>query len=255
MTTESEKKIRKMLSLHKLGTVCVSPWLEQHGISRDLQAYYRRSGWLQSLGTGAFIKPDDTVSWTGGLYALQEQLKAPIHAGAMTALSMQGMAHYVRMGAEKAYLFAPPKTKLPAWFKNHDWGEEIDYTATSLLPESLGLQPHEEKNYTVQTSSPERAFLECLHLTPEKLDLVECYHVMEGLTTLRPKLLQSLLEQCSSIKVTRLFLYMAAKAGHDWYKRLDQSKFDLGKGSRTITQGGVYMSEFQIIVPEELAKL
>lgn len=255
MTTESEKKIRKMLSLHKQGTVCVASWLEQQGISRDLQAYYRRSGWLQSLGTGAFIKPDDTVSWTGGLYALQEQLKAPIHAGAMTALSMQGMAHYVRMGTEKVFLFASPKTKLPAWFKNNDWGVAIDYTATALLPENVGLLDFEEKNYSVRISTPERAFLECLHLAPEKLDLVECYHIMEGLTTLRPKLLQSLLEQCGSIKVTRLFLYMAAKAGHDWYTRLDQSKFDLGKGSRTITQGGVYDSEFQIIVPEELAKL
>ena len=255
MTTESEKKIRKMLSLHKQGTVCVAPWLEKQGISRDLQAYYRRSGWLQSLGTGAFIKPDDNVSWTGGLYALQEQLKTSIHAGAMTALSMQGMAHYVRMGAEKAYLFAPPKTKLPAWFKNHDWGAEIDFTATSLLPENVGLIEYEEKNYSIQISAPERAFLECLYLAPEKLDLVECYQVMEGLTTLRPKLLQSLLEQCGSIKVTRLFLYMATKAGHDWYKRLDQSQFNLGKGSRTITQGGVYVPEFQIIVPEELVKL
>jgi len=85
--------------------------------------------------------------------------------------------------------------------------------------------------------------------------LVECYHVMEGLTTLRPKILQALLEQCSSIKVKRLFLYMANKAGHAWHKRLDQSKFDLGNGSRTITKGGVYVSELQIIVPEELEKL
>lgn len=186
---------------------------------------------------------------------MQKQLKISIHAGAMTALSMQGMAHYMRMGNERVFLFAPPKTKLPSWFKKHDWETDINFTTTSILPNTVGLMDYEEKNYTVRISAPERAFLECLYLAPEKLDLIECYQVMEGLTTLRPKLLQSLLEQCGSIKVTRLFLYMADKAGHDWYKRLDQSKFDLGKGSRTITQGGVYAPEFQIIVPKELIKL
>jgi hypothetical protein len=238
-----------------MGTVSTSARFSDLGISPQLLKRYTLNGWVSPLGKGAYIKTGDTVNWTGGLYALQEQLKAPVHAGAMTALSMQGMAHYVRIGAEKAYLFAPPKAKLPVWFKNHDWGVKIEFTATSLLPENLGFLNFEDKNYTISISSPERAFLECLHLAPEKFDLIECYQVIEGLTTLRPKLLQSLLEQCGSIKVTRLFLYMATKAGHDWYKHLDQSKFDLGKGSRTITQGGVYVSEFQIIVPKELVKL
>ena len=78
---------------------------------------------------------------------------------------------------------------------------------------------------------------------------------MEGLTTLRPKLLQPLLEQCSSIKVKRLFLYMAEKAGHDWFQRLDTSKFNLGAGARTVTKGGVYVSSYGLTVPEELVKL
>ena len=87
------------------------------------------------------------------------------------------------------------------------------------------------------------------------MDLLECYHIMEGLTTLRPKLLQQLLEQCTSIKVKRLFLYMGNKAGHDWLRRLDVSKLKLGTGSRTITKGGVYIAEFSITVPEELKRL
>ncbi|MEJ2682247.1 MAG: AbiEi antitoxin N-terminal domain-containing protein [Gammaproteobacteria bacterium] len=184
MTTKSEQKIRKMLSAHKQGTVCVASWLERQGISRDLQAYYRRSGWLVSIGAGAFVKPDDNVSWSGGLYALQHHLKAPIHAGAMTALSLKGLAHYVRLRSEKIQLFSPTKTKLPAWFRNHDWGSAIEYISTGLLPIDIGLIDYEEKTYSVRISSPERAFLECLYLAPEKLDLVESYHVMEGLITL-----------------------------------------------------------------------
>jgi hypothetical protein len=82
---------------------------------------------------------------------------------------------------------------------------------------------------------------------------MECYQVMGGMTTLRPKLVQSLLEQCRSIKVKRLFLYIAGKAGHDWQKRLEVSAFDLGKGDRSITKGGTYIAQFGITIPEELA--
>lgn len=254
MTTENEQKIKIMLELHKPGTVSLASWLADSGISGDLQAYYRKSGWLKSIGRGAFIRPNDTVSWQGGLYAMQIQSGLAIHAGAMTALSMQGMAHYVRMGGETVFLFSPSQTKLPAWFRNYDWGIALHHVPSSVLPEVLGLVEHEEKTFSIRISGPERAMLECLHLAPDKLDLVECYQVMEGLTTLRPKLLQPLLEECGSIKVKRLFLYMARKAGHDWYKRLDISKLDLGTGSRTITKG-VYDAEFEITVPEELHKL
>jgi hypothetical protein len=44
---------------------------------------------------------------------LQTQANLPIHVGAMTALAMQGMAHYIRMGRETNYLFAPLKTPYP----------------------------------------------------------------------------------------------------------------------------------------------
>jgi hypothetical protein len=255
MSIENRSKIQKVLQSWPAGTVSTSTWFSDLGVSAQLLKKYTGNNWVQPLASGAYIKKGDSVSWRGGLYALQQQAKIQIHAGAMSALSMQGMGHYVRMGAERVFLFAPPKTTLPAWFKNYDWGVQIDYTSTSILPDGVGLVDFEDKTYSIRISSPERAFLECLHLAPEKVDLVECYQVMEGLTTLRPRLLQSLLEQCGSIKVTRLFLYMASKVGHDWYKRLEPSKFDLGTGSRTITKGGVYVAEFKITVPEELENL
>ncbi|MEZ5691661.1 MAG: type IV toxin-antitoxin system AbiEi family antitoxin [Rickettsiales bacterium] len=254
MATEKEQKIKKLLALHRQGTVSLAAWLVASGISTDLQAYYRKSGWLQSIGRGAFIRPNDTVNWQGGLYALQSQSHLPVHVGALTALSMKGMAHYVRVGGEPVFLFSSPNTTLPTWFRNYDWGVRLHHISTSILPNEVGIMEHEEKTFTIRIASPERAIMECLHLAPDKLDLVECYQVIEGLTTLRPKLLQSLLEQCNSIKVKRVFLYMAKKAGHDWYKRLDSNKLDLGTGSRTITKG-VYDAEFAITVPEELHKL
>jgi hypothetical protein len=93
MATDTEHKLQKMLALQTQGAVCLAAWLERAKISRDLQAYYRRSGWLTAIGRGAFIRPHDTVGWQGGLYALQQQASLPIHVGALTALSMTVSGH------------------------------------------------------------------------------------------------------------------------------------------------------------------
>ena len=95
--------------------------------------------------------------------------------------------------------------------------------------------------------------MECLHLYPEYFSLLDSYYVMEMMTTLRPALVQQLLEECSSIKVKRLFLYMAEKAGHNWFSALNLSKLDLGKGIRNISATGRYDNNYQIIIPTELA--
>ncbi|WP_442483317.1 type IV toxin-antitoxin system AbiEi family antitoxin [Aeoliella sp. SH292] len=248
----NESKLKKLLDNHLSGTVYVASWLEDRGISRALQQRYRKSGWLETAGTGAFKRPGEQVTWQGGLYALQSQSGLAVHAGALTALALQGYAHYLRLGAETVFLFSPPKTSLPAWFKNRDWGQHLHHCKTSVLPPELALADFQVGAFSVKISAPERAILECLHLSPSTLDLVECYQLLEGLTTLRPKLLQPLLEQCSSIKIKRLFLYMAEKAGHDWFQRLDIAKFDLGAGARTITKGGVYVSRYGLTLPEEL---
>ena len=134
-------------------------------------------------------------------------------------------------------------------------GQAVHHYKTSVFAPDLALTDYQVGAFSIKISTPERAILECLHLSPEEVDLVECYQVMEGLTTLRPKLLQPLLQKCSSVKVTRLFLYMADKVGHEWFKRLDTDKFDLGAGARTITKGGVYVSRYGLTLPEELVKL
>lgn len=255
MSLENSSKIQKVLQSWPAGTVNTSVWFSGLGVSAQLLKKYTANNWLQSLAKGAYIKMGDQVSWQGGLYAMQSQSKLHVHAGALTALSLQGYAHYVRFGAETVFLFSPQKTSLPAWFRNHDWGQAVHHTKTAILPPDLALTDFQVGQFSIKIATPERAFLECLHLSPETVDLVECYQVMEGLTTLRPKVLQSLLEQCGSIKVKRLFLYMATKASHDWIKRLDSTKFDLGTGARTIGKGGVYVSQFELTIPEELVKL
>lgn len=75
---------------------------------------------------------------------------------------------------------------------------------------------------------------------------------MEGLNNLRPVSVQKLLQNCTSVKVKRLFLYMAEKAGHEWFSFLDTDKIDLGHGKRMITRGGSLNVKYQITIPGEL---
>jgi hypothetical protein len=255
MTTYNETKLTKLINSVKPDTVVLASWLESIGISRDLQKHYRNSNWLASMGAGAFKRPGDTISWQGGLYPLQYQAKFNVHAGAITALSLLGLSHYFRLNEEKIFLFTSRDTRLPKWFLIHDWSQPVAQYKTSFLPLETGLVEYQEKNFPIKIASAERAILECLYLAPTTIDLLESFHLMEGLTNLRPKLLQDLLQNCSSIKVKRLFLYLAEKINHDWFQFIDTSSIDLGSGNRRITPGGVYESKYQITIPTELAQL
>jgi hypothetical protein len=255
MTTNTSNKLKQLFKEHVPGTVLLASWLEKKGFSYDLQQYYRRSGWLENMGTGAFKMSKEKVTWQGGLFALQSQAKLPVHVGGLKALSLQGYSHYFRLGEETVYLFTPAQIKLPVWFRKYHWEDKIEHIQTSILTTELGLVAFEDKNLTIQISTPERAILECLYLSPNNLDLVESYQVFEGLTNIRPKLMQKLLEACSSVKVKRLFLYMADKAQHQWLSFIDQSGITLGRGDRSLIKGGVYISQFHISVPKELAAL
>jgi hypothetical protein len=255
MITNNTGKLKKLLEEHVPGTVLLASWLDKNSISHDLQKYYRRSGWLESLGTGAFTRPKEVVRWQGGLFALQTQANLPVYAGGPSALSMHGLSHYLRLGEETVYLFSPHQVILPAWFNQHDWKAKMKHIKTSMLPAGLGLENFEEKNFKIKISSPERAILECIYLSPGHLDLVECYQVFEGLTNIRPKLMQALLEACTSIKVKRLFLYMADKSKHKWFSFINKSKISMGAGDRSISKGGVYVGQFHISIPKELAAL
>jgi hypothetical protein len=131
---------------------------------------------------------------------------------------------------------------------------DIQHVPTSVLNSELGFVEHDEKNFTIRISSPERAMLECLYLAPKRIDLVECFQVMGSLANLRPKVVEGLLTACASVKVKRLFLYMAEKANHQWLPFVDQSKLDLGKGERSLSKGGTYIAKYNLVVPNELAE-
>ena len=255
MSTNPDSKIKKLLDLHVPDTVLLASWLESKGFSYNLQQRYKKSGWLEPLGVGAFKRPNETIGWQGGVYSLQEQAKFPVHVGGLTALSLLGASHYIRTGKETINLFTSQNINLPVWFRKYDWGVKIDHKRTSFLPEDLAMVKHDIMKYSFRISSTERAFFECLYLAPDKMDMLETYQIMSGLVTLRPRLVQQLLEQCHSVKVKRLFLYMAEKANHQWFAYLKTNSVELGYGDRSIVKNGVYNRKYKITIPKEIDKL
>lgn len=252
MSTNKGTKINQLLSTFPGERVFISSWLVGIGYSLDLQKRYKQSGWLESIGHGALIRSGDQVTVEDGIRSLQFQLGMTIHPGGKSALSMQGKAHYLEFSRSKLDIFGATKEKLPSWFIKHNWGLTIRYHSSSFLPPKVGLTTVEAGRQELGVSNPARAMMECLYLAPEKQELIECYEMMESLNALNPKQVQSLLEKCRSIKVKRLFLFMAEKADHGWVKYLNLKNIDLGRGKRSLIRGGVYNQKYMITLPRAL---
>lgn len=252
MSTERPTKINQLLNAQPLGIVLQSSWLSLNGYSPDLQKRYRKGKWLSSIGKGAMIRAEDKVGYEGAIYTLQKQSGLTVHPGGKTALALLGQAHYLEMSVKKVTVFGNQGEKLPTWFQQHDWGVMVDYYPSSFLPTDIGMVELEMKSFSIKVSGAARAMIECLYLVPENQPLIECYELMEGLNNIRPLQVQELLEKCQSIKVKRLFLYLAEKAEHGWLQFLDLGKIYMGHGKRSIVSNGVYVSKYKITVPKEL---
>jgi len=250
MSTISKSKINQLLLNNPTGVVLLSSVLEQQGYSHALQRRYAQSNWLSSIGHGAYIRTGDSVDIFGGLYALQHLSCTP-HIGGRTALNLQGQGQYLELNQQRLILFSPTGSQLPKWFQERAWDLNHSFFTSNFLSPNNALKPHSVKGFSVPISSPVRAILECLYLTPIHQELSECHEIMEGLNNLHPRKVQSLLEECSSVKVKRLFLFLAEHFAHAWFSYLDLSNIDLGKGKRSIVPNGKYDSKYKITVPSE----
>lgn len=253
MASEQSSKINQLLKKWPPGCVAVLPWLERQGVYQQLVHEYIKTSWLRRVGQGAYAREGDKIDWTGGLYAMQEQIGLPIHVGGKTALQMLGYAHFLPLGkGQTVWLFGTPNVKLPAWFKEYPWEVTIRYTTNNLFSAaaSQGLTRKEVGAYSVAMASPERAIMEVLSLAPKQESYEEAKLLMEGLTTLRPRLVQTLLEDCNSIKVKRLFMVLAESSQLRWVTKLELSRVDFGKGKRMLVRGGRFDSKYNITVPD-----
>ena len=246
-------KMNLLLRRWPKGTVATQTWLNQLGISSKLADWHVQSGWLERFGPRAFNQPDDAVDWKGGLYALQTQLGLTVHVGARSALELQGRAHFIPMGKERITLVSDITEQLPAWFKKSPWGTAVTNHCLSLF-ESIPDEATSQlrcAGFQILTSSAERAIMEQMRLVRNNQQIEHVHLMMEGLGTLRPPVVQTLLEHCQSVRVKRFFLWSAEAFNHTWFARLDSSRINLGHGKRQIYKGGSFNQKYQITVPNQ----
>ena len=260
LRTVGQTKISQLLQCWSTGTVAVQPWLNSQEVFRQLTVRYVEGKWLTKIGKGAYIKKDDVVDWTGGVFSLQSQLAFRVHVAGLTALELLGYGHFVPKvegNPKELSKHKSDKRPIPVWFREYFKKCNVTCIEQGLFEGewNKSLVEHTVNNYTIMIASPERSILEYLHFDSQGTCILHGLLLMEKLTTLRPKVIQDLLEFCCSVKVKRLFLLLAEHINHPWFKRLNFEKIDLGTGKRVVGKGGYYNSKYQLSLPIDLKKV
>jgi len=264
----SEDILKQLIAEAPPGFLLDSPWLAQHGVSRQLAHHYAQRGWLERVAHGVYRLPKPkgaivsrAADWVIPLLSAQ-YLGYGVHIGGPTALALQGYAHYRPFGegeGEVAYLYADAP---PTWLKRLELRSELRLRSKKLFADpDLGLERTRPSDrggglnlweQPVTLSTPERAILETLDELPRSEGFGTVDATFESLTNLRPRLLTSLLADCRSVKVKRLFFVYADRHAHAWRKHLDPEAFDLGSGDRALTKGGRLHPQYRITIPDHL---
>jgi hypothetical protein len=250
MSIESGTKINCLLSTMRPSGLLFSGWLKSCGYSDQLQKRYRDTGWLSALSKGVMYRAGANLSAYQSLSSYNEQLNIRARIAAMSALEYAGYNHYVPMGKPVLMVAMPFGVKRPAWMDSKVF--DMSYKTFTTRTFSCTEVSTVTDDAHLYVSSPEQAFLECLLLAPKFYNYIDLYYIMEQLTTLRSDVLQRLLEGTDSYRVKRVFMYMAEKAGHYWFRELNSDKIDLGTSKLQLVNNGVYNAKYQITIPKEL---
>ena len=225
-------------------------WFKSHGISHQAVHQSVKNKLIKKLGGGAYIKAKDKLNWQSAVWTAQKELQLPCHVAGQTALELQGLGHFVKIGKKiTVYIVKRDNMRVPIWLKNNNFGVIFHFRTSSLFPPDLGLIKYNKSKFHFILSSKERAIMEII----SHLDLKDSFEILEryfeGLLNLRGSLVQKLLENCSSIKVKRVFLYMADKLKLPVMKNLNNRRIQLGHGKRVISKKGKLDKAYNITVP------
>lgn len=240
--TTAKNLKRLMLSLGE-NQVLTAPYLLKQGYSYDNLKGYVRSGYLDSLGRGAYCRAGSQPTVEAAITAMSGQMGVPVHLGGRSALAKRGYVHFVPFTELPATVFMDHGVRVPAWFGHHYAGRFL-MRKTSFIKGNSGI----ENDAGCPVSSPERAILEFLLDVPSRQLLNEAYQLLEMMMTLRPRLIEKLLSDCSSIKVKRLFFLLADDLNPPWWERVGKEEIDLGAGCRVIDKDGSFNSKYNLVV-------
>lgn len=249
-------KLKSLFEKWPNHTVLTSDWLLNHGYTHSNIQKYVSSRWIKNVSSrsGAYVRPHDIVELEGAIYGLQQQYPEIFYIGGKTALEKQGAAHYVSLAQLTCFIISTQNTPLPFWFLDFvgHKGVCLIQRHQNILPPALGLTFLQCGEFQIQIASRERAAIEMANEVQKHHSFDECCLVFENLSTLRPELVQKLLENCSSIKAKRVFLFLCDRLKLPWFKHINFSTIHLGNGSRQFVKEGSYSSQYQMTYPKEL---
>lgn len=236
------------------GQVVNRAWLQDRGFDRSRVDFYLFSHKLARVGHGAYRRPGPPLKWEHYVYSLQE-LGIDIHIGGRTALNLLGYAHYLELGGiKKIDLYS--QSPLPTWIKSikefvfeHHKRQCFD----TLEDSAFTTKPFGHWDWQLRVSSIELALIELLCDVGNEADFLVADKYFESATSLRPRLVNILLKQCTQVKAKRLFLWFSERHNHAWFQNIEIVNLDLGSGKRVIVKGGALDKEYQITVPREMS--
>lgn len=251
MSLQNDLKLKKLYQLLPREVVISASWLEKNGISRQLRYKYIKNEWLHTIGKSAYIINPKSFTWQGLVVGLQKFAQLPYHIGGLKALELQGFAHYLPIGDENKISLYGTKN-LPAWLKNLD----VDYRLTLYKKPNIHSIALKEFNsniqgYSLNISSPEQAIFELLYLVEKDgISFEFVSEIFEGLTTLRPNIVNELLQTCESKKIKRLFAFFMEFYNHTWTNFINLKNIDFGVGKMQIVKGGTMNKKYRITIPK-----
>ncbi|MDQ0995353.1 hypothetical protein QFZ34_000530 [Phyllobacterium ifriqiyense] len=272
MDGQSTPKLKYLIQSVPPGFIVDTAWTARHAISRQSVSAYIKQGWLGRIAPGVYRRPfsaiettESVTGWKIPLLSAQWIMGHAFHVGGMTALGLRGHSHYLQLGGDtRVYLYG---CDIPDWlvtlatdakfvrrshrlFADENNGiEDSEFTLSDTPDEELAMSPW---RWPIKMSSAERAILEILDELPKNESFHNIDMVFEGMVNLRPKLLTTLLTQCRSVKVKRLFFVYADKHAHAWLKHIDRSQIDIGRGDRALVPGGRLHPNYRVTVPADL---
>ncbi|MER2493753.1 type IV toxin-antitoxin system AbiEi family antitoxin [Catenovulum sediminis] len=251
-------KLNWLVSHTSPGSLVLQKWLTENSVSHSLAQKYATSGWLCKIASGVYYRPSaDSLTkpgWIEAMYAIETQLKLPVHLAGLTSLTYQGLNHYVQVANAQVWLGVERKQSLPKWFHEFN-GQKWLYCSNSKLTKAdSDYKTIEIKNKLITASTPELAAYEIVEAIGKHITFEHVAELFQGLVNLSPRKVQSILARSVSIQTNRVFLFLSHYYQHPWVKRLDESLINLGAGKRQVVKNGYYDERYQITVPHSLPK-
>lgn len=242
------------------GLLATKAWLRKQGLARHAIDNLVKSRQLKTAARGVLVRPDTPLKWQGVVCSLQ-RMGSDVTVGGLSALQLHGFAHYLPF-SDRTPVHLYGRDPLPPWANRLGLSAPFVWHRSSRLftaapaetPDHDFTQslPWGDQSWNLRVATPERAILEVLEEVPSKISFEHAEQLMQGLTTLSPRRLGSLLRLTRNVKVKRLFFWLAERQSHAWFKKLVPSEFDLGSGKRVLARGGKYVPKYRITVPEEM---